>query len=89
MSSLFVSNPRLQAAALHFLIRFLDPFQVIIYDSVLRKIKKTITRFRDIAYSGSFRPDGQLVVAGGETGIVQVFDPGSRAVLRQLKGHTR
>lgn len=63
--------------------------QVILYDSALRKPKKTITRFRDIAYSGTFRPDGQLVVAGGETGVVQVFDPGSRAVLRQMKGHSR
>lgn len=42
-----------------------------------------------MAYSGVFRPDGQLVVAGGEMGIIQVFDINSRLVLRQLKGHSR
>ncbi|EFJ30824.1 hypothetical protein SELMODRAFT_89228 [Selaginella moellendorffii] len=37
-----------------------------------------------------FRPDGQLIMAGGETGLIQViFDANSRITLRQLKGHSR
>jgi U3 small nucleolar RNA-associated protein 15 len=62
--------------------------QVVVYDGVTCEPKKNILRFTDVAYSGSFRSDGQLLAAGGETGIVQVFDVGSRKVLRQLKGHT-
>ena len=30
-----------------------------------------------------------MLVAGGETKIVQVFDLGSRAILRAYAGHTR
>ncbi|KAJ7562666.1 hypothetical protein O6H91_03G079500 [Diphasiastrum complanatum] len=63
--------------------------RVVIYDGTTCEVKKTISRFTDLAYSGSFRSDGQLLVAGGETGIIQVFDVNSRTVLRQLKGHTR
>ncbi|KAH7423109.1 hypothetical protein KP509_12G039300 [Ceratopteris richardii] len=63
--------------------------RVTIYDGKTCKVKKTISRFSDVAYSGVFRPDGKLVVAGGEMGIIQVFDMNSRLVLRQLKGHSR
>ncbi|CAK9191165.1 unnamed protein product [Sphagnum troendelagicum] len=62
--------------------------RVVVYDGVTCEPKKNILRFTDVAYSGSFRSDGQLLAAGGETGIVQVFDVGSRKVLRQLKAHT-
>ncbi|KAI5077553.1 hypothetical protein GOP47_0007377 [Adiantum capillus-veneris] len=63
--------------------------RVSVYDGQTCKVKKTISRFSDVAYSGVFRPDGQLVVAGGEMGVIQVFDLNSRLVLRQLKGHSR
>lgn len=49
----------------------------------------TISAFKDIAYSASFRFDGKLIAAGGESGIVQVFETKSRTRLRQLKGHSR
>ena len=49
---------------------------------------KTFSRFDDIVYSGSFRRDGKLVVAGGKRPIVNVFDMSSRAILRSFKGHT-
>lgn len=68
-------------------------------------MKKTISRFRQVAYSGTFRKDGQLLAAGSEEGVVkvgvvkfvpqclecfvQVFDTNSRAILRQCKGHTK
>lgn len=35
-------------------------------------MKKTISRFRQIAYSGTFRNDGQLLAAGSEEGVVKV-----------------
>ncbi|KAG0623543.1 hypothetical protein M758_3G181700 [Ceratodon purpureus] len=61
--------------------------RVTIYDGITGEVKKTISRFTDVAYSGTFRSDGQLLAAGGETGMVQIFDLGSRQILRQLKGH--
>lgn len=58
-----------------------------IYSSKTHQPKKTISRFKDIAYSGSFRQDGKLIVAGDATGLVQMFDGGSRAILRSFRGH--
>lgn len=63
--------------------------RVILYDGLSRQVRRTFSRFKDTAYSGSLRNDGKLLVAGGQNGIVQVFDAGSRSVLRQLKGHSR
>ncbi|KAK9905478.1 hypothetical protein WJX75_000621 [Coccomyxa subellipsoidea] len=63
--------------------------RVIIYDAHTRKPITTLSRFKDKAYSGTFRIDGKLLVAGGENGFVQVFDPKSQTLLRQLKGHER
>lgn len=76
-----------QAQPLH--VAVTSSTRVLVYDAERAKVQRTFSRFRDVAYSGTFRPDGKLLVAGGESGIVQVFDAGSRAVLRQLKGHTR
>jgi U3 small nucleolar RNA-associated protein 15 len=42
----------------------------------------------DLLISGTFRNDGKLLVAGGEDPLVQVFDIGSRAVLRSFSGHS-
>ena len=52
------------------------------------KVVKTVSRFRDVARSGNIRADGRLMVAGDDSGLVQVFDVNSRAILRTLKGHT-
>lgn len=46
--------------------------RVLIYDAVTRKPRTTLSRFKDKASSGTFRADGKLLVAGGESGIVQV-----------------
>jgi U3 small nucleolar RNA-associated protein 15 len=48
---------------------------------------KTITRFKETARGAEIRKDGKLIVAGGDEGIVQVFDINSRAILRTMKGH--
>lgn len=52
-------------------------------------MRRTISRFKDKAYGGTFRPDGKLLAAGGEDGVVQIFDTNSRSLLRQLAGHRR
>lgn len=43
-----------------------------LYDGITCGVKRTIARFADKAYCGRFRPDGKLLAAGGESGIVQV-----------------
>ncbi|WVQ95554.1 hypothetical protein IAU59_002651 [Kwoniella sp. CBS 9459] len=63
--------------------------RVLIYAPKTGKVVKTITRFKDTARGGEFRKDGKLVVAGGDDGIVQVFDVNSRAVLRTMKEHNQ
>ncbi|GMH02655.1 hypothetical protein Nepgr_004494 [Nepenthes gracilis] len=54
-----------------------------------RQPVSTISAFTDVAYSASFRSDGKLIAAGGESGIIQVFETKSRNPLRQLRGHSR
>ncbi|RDB22693.1 U3 small nucleolar RNA-associated protein 15 [Hypsizygus marmoreus] len=61
--------------------------RVQIYAPRTQKITKTISRFKDVAHSGSIREDGKLVVAGDDSGLVQVFDINSRAILRTLDSH--
>mmetsp|Transcript_14228 Transcript_14228/g.36374 ORF Transcript_14228/g.36374 Transcript_14228/m.36374 type:complete len:494 (+) Transcript_14228:67-1548(+) len=61
--------------------------KVHIYSPETSTIVKTIGRFKDVAYSGHYRDDGRVIVAGGETGIVQLFDTQSRSILRGFKGH--
>jgi U3 small nucleolar RNA-associated protein 15 len=62
--------------------------RIQIYSSKTRKLVKTITRFGvdDTARSGVLRRDGRILLAGGDSGIVQAFDTGSRAILRQWRG---
>ncbi|KAJ3196035.1 snoRNA-binding rRNA-processing protein [Irineochytrium annulatum] len=61
--------------------------RVQVYSSSTHSIKKTISRFKDVAYSGNIRSDGKLLVAGDQTGLVQIFDLNSRAILRSMSGH--
>ena len=58
-----------------------------IYSHRTRKLLKTITRFDDTAHSGEIRYDGRVVVAGDETGAIQIFDVNSRAILKTWKEH--
>lgn len=46
--------------------------RIQIYAPRTQKITKTISRFKDVARSGSIRADGKLVVAGDDSGLVQV-----------------
>lgn len=61
--------------------------RVQIYAPRTQKVAKTISRFKDVARSGHIRQDGKLVVAGDDSGLVQVFDINSRAILRTLDAH--
>ncbi|EMD40738.1 hypothetical protein CERSUDRAFT_130935 [Gelatoporia subvermispora B] len=61
--------------------------RVQIYAPKTQKVTKTISRFKDVARSGCIRDDGKLVVAGDDTGLIQIFDVNSRAILRTLDAH--
>ncbi|KIY49253.1 WD40 repeat-like protein [Fistulina hepatica ATCC 64428] len=61
--------------------------RIQIYAPRTQKVVKTISRFKDVARSGHMRSDGQLVVGGDDSGLVQVFEFKSRAVLRTLDSH--
>lgn len=63
--------------------------RVIVYAPKTGKVVKTVTRFKDVARCGEFRKDGKLMVAGSDDGLVQIFDVGSRAVLRTMKDHNQ
>ena len=63
--------------------------RIQIFSTRTRKVVKTISRFGvdDIAHSGNIRRDGRIVVAGGDSGIIQAFDLKSRAILKTWKEH--
>lgn len=61
--------------------------RVQIYSMRTSRVVKTITRFKDVARSASFRSDARLLVAGEDSGAVQVFDTNSRTILRSFRGH--
>lgn len=48
--------------------------RVQIYAPRTQKVTKTISRFKDVARSGNIRADGKLVVAGDDTGLIQVYN---------------
>ncbi|CAK7197668.1 U3 small nucleolar RNA-associated protein 15 [Sporothrix eucalyptigena] len=57
--------------------------RVDIYSIRKRELIKTIGRFESVARSGEIRPDGRVLVAGDDSGKMQVFDVagGSRPVI--------
>lgn len=61
--------------------------RVEIFSCRTKKLVKQISRFKDIAHSGEIRRDGRLIVAGDDTGAIQVFDIGSRAILKTWEVH--
>ena len=61
--------------------------RVQIFSIRTRKLLKTITRFDDTARCADVRPDGRILVAGDESGSMQVFDINSRSILRTWKEH--
>ncbi|PKA60307.1 Coatomer subunit beta'-3 [Apostasia shenzhenica] len=58
--------------------------------SLSPKPNSPLSSFSDVAYSPSFRCDGALLAAGGETGQVQIFNPlRSGHAIRRLHAHSR
>ena len=85
-----VSSPPLPLNALsqvsdHFAVT--TGTRVQIFSVRSRKLIKTISRFDDIAHSAEIRRDGRLLLAGDESGTIQVFDIASRAILKTWKEH--
>ena len=62
-------------------------WQVLLYDPKTARVVRTFSRFKEVACSGVLRADGGALAAGGESGVVQLFDAHSRALLRQFRGH--
>ena len=62
---------------------------MLLYDAASSRRLKQFTRFRETAYSGVFRHDGEALAAAGEDGRLQLFDAASRSVLRTYEGHVR
>jgi len=52
------------------------------------KLKKTISRFKGIAYSGNIRKDGRLIVAGCDNSHISLFNLESGSLMRMFKKHT-
>lgn len=63
--------------------------RIHIYGPFSQEPVKTFTRFKDTAYCGRFRSDGQLLVAGCEDSVVRLFDVSGKVALRMFKGHTK
>lgn len=61
--------------------------RVQIFSIKARRLVKTISRFDDVAHGAEIRRDGRIMVAGDETGVMQVFDVNSRAILKSWKEH--
>ena len=60
---------------------------VHLYESFPDRNQRSFTRFNGDAYSGRYRKDGKLIVAGDNSGTVKVFDAVSKSLLRQFQGH--
>jgi U3 small nucleolar RNA-associated protein 15 len=61
---------------------------VNLYESQPDRLQRTFSRFRGEVYSGRYRKDGKLLLAGDGGGYVKVFDVNSKALLREFRGHT-
>ncbi|AAS50727.1 ABL044Cp [Eremothecium gossypii ATCC 10895] len=63
--------------------------RVQLFSSRTRQVIKTFSRFKDVVYSSSFRPDGKLLAAGDATGLVSVYDSyNPRNLLVSIKAST-
>ncbi|KAM9810732.1 U3 small nucleolar RNA-associated protein 15 homolog [Neosynchiropus ocellatus] len=63
--------------------------RIHVYGPFSQEPVKSFTKFKDTAYCGRFRSDGQLLVAGCEDSKVRLFDVDGKVALRMFKGHTK
>lgn len=61
--------------------------RVQIYSHQTQSVKKTISRFKDTVNSCQISKNAKLLVAADNSGLVQLFDLSSRAILRSFLGH--
>lgn len=61
--------------------------RVQLYSDKTRRVDKVFSRFVQNVRSANFRPDGKLMVAGDDSGLVQVFDITGRTALRSFREH--
>lgn len=62
--------------------------RVQVYNPITKLVVKNLSRFRENAYGATFKSDGKLICAGGEEGVVKLFDVSSKSLMRLFKGHT-
>ncbi len=63
--------------------------RVCLYDGRSGNLKRSFSRFKDIAYGAAFRHDGKLLAAGCKDNHVYVYESENGTLLRMLKGHKR
>jgi U3 small nucleolar RNA-associated protein 15 len=61
--------------------------RVQVYNPITKLVVKNLSRFQKLAYGGTFRKDGTLLVAGDEECCVRLFNVSSKNILRLFKGH--
>lgn len=61
---------------------------VFLYDPFTNQVKRSLTQFKQNVRCATFRPDGRLLVSGGDDRRVRVFNVANKGLLKQLKGHT-
>ncbi|GBL76631.1 U3 small nucleolar RNA-associated protein 15 [Araneus ventricosus] len=61
--------------------------KVQIYSTANNKLQSSFSRFKQAAYGGVFRKDGNLLVAGSEDGFLRLFEVKMSRLLRIFKGH--
>lgn len=62
--------------------------RVCVYDGRTGALRKSLNRFKDVAFGASFRHDGKLLAAGCQNSQVYIFEMSKGALLRMFKGHT-
>lgn len=62
--------------------------RVQIFNPLTNSVHKTLSKFRETAFGGKFRKDGNLLCIGGDDGTLKIFDVSSKSLLRTLSGHT-
>ena len=62
--------------------------KVQLYNVATLEVSKSLSKFKDTAFSGKFRHDGGLLCAGTGEGAVKVFDVNSKALLRVMSGES-
>lgn len=63
--------------------------KIQIFSPFTNEVKRTYSRSKENYYGTEYRSDGKLLVTGGESGLVQILDVASRAILRNFRGHKK